>query len=94
MSQWIDLDDDDLVCEICEEKETVLPYCVSCVNKHLTLMSLFSNGWDYSESAKLRVYEAICEAHREERRGLRAAPRRLKNAQRPTVFQAFGRLNA
>ena len=68
MSQWIDLDDDDLVCEICEEKETVLPYCVSCVNKHLTLMSLFCNGWDYSESAKLRVYEAICEAHRETRR--------------------------
>ena len=70
MSQWIDLDDDDRVCEICEEKETVLPYCVSCVNKHLTLMSLFSNGWDYSESAKLSVYEAICEAHREEHRGL------------------------
>ena len=68
MSQWIDLDNDDLVCEICEEKETVYPYCVNCVNKHLTLMSLFSNGWDYSESAKLRVYEAICEAHRETRR--------------------------
>ena len=68
MSQWIDLDDDDLVCEICEEKETVYPYCVNCVNKHLTLMSLFSNGWDYSESAKLRVYEAICDAHRETRR--------------------------
>ena len=68
MSQWIDLDDDDLVCEICEEKETVYPYCVNCVNKHLTLMSLFSTGWDYSESAKLRVCEAICEAHREEER--------------------------
>ena len=41
MSQWIELDDDDLVCEICEEKETVLPYCVSCVNKHMTLISFF-----------------------------------------------------
>ena len=60
MSLWID--DDDLVCEICEERETVYPYCVSCVNKHLTLMSLVTDGWDYSESAKLSVCEAICVA--------------------------------
>ena len=61
---WADLDDDDLVCEMCEEKETVYPYCVNCVNKHLALMSLFNNGWDYSERAKQHVYEVLCECRR------------------------------
>ena len=66
---WADLDDDDLVCEMCEEKETVFPYCVNCVNKHLTLLSLFQpDTWDYSESAKLRFYEELCECRRQELR--------------------------
>ena len=70
---WADLDDDDLVCEMCEEKETVYPYCVNCVNKHLTLLSLFQpDTWGYSESAKKRFYEELCECRRQE---LRAQPR-------------------
>ena len=66
---WADLHDDDLVCEICEEKETVFPYCVNCVNKHLQLMSLFQpDAWDYSDTAKKRVYEILCEERRAELR--------------------------
>ena len=62
---WADIDDADLICEICGERETFSPYCVSCVNKHLTVMSMFQpTAWDYSESAKTRVYEVICEEHR------------------------------
>ena len=58
---------DDLVCEICEEVETVQPYCVNCVNKHLELMTLFTpGGSDLSATAKLRVYEILCEKWREE----------------------------
>ena len=53
--QWADIGDD-LVCEICEETETVYPYCVNCVNRHLELMTPFTpGGSDFSESAKVRV---------------------------------------
>ena len=64
--QWADIHDD-LVCEICEERETVHPYCVNCVNKHLELMTLLTlGGSDFSETAKLRVYEILCDKRREE----------------------------
>ena len=64
MPEVVWADDDDLVCEICEEKETVHSYCVRCVSKHLEIMSMFSDHWDISERNKEYIYELICENHR------------------------------
>ena len=64
-------DDDDLVCEICEEKETVHSYCVRCVSKHLEIMSMFSDHWDISERNKEYIYELICENHRRNQSGVK-----------------------
>ena len=72
---WADIHDDDLEGEICEEKETVYPYCVNCVNKQLTLMSLFQPGaWDHSDTAKKHVYELLCEERRAQLRQQSACP--------------------
>ena len=68
---WADIDDDDLVCEICEEKETVHSYCVRCVSKHLEIMSMFSDHWDISERNKEYIYELICENHRRNQSGVK-----------------------
>ena len=62
--QLTEIEEDDLVCEICEEKETVHSYCVKCVSKHLEIMSMFSDHWDISERNKEYIYELICENHR------------------------------
>ena len=64
MPEVVWADDDDLVCEICKEKETVHSYCVKCVDKHLQVMSMFSDHWDISERNKEYIYELICENHR------------------------------
>ena len=64
-------DDDDLVCEICKEKETVHSYCVKCVDKHLQVMSMFSDHWDISERNKEYICELICENHRRNQSGVK-----------------------
>ena len=64
---WADIsDDDDGMCEICEEIETTNRYCNVCVNKHLQLMSFLAPGrmTGLSESAKQRLYEVLCEENR------------------------------
>ena len=71
MPAWADIDsDDDAMCEICEEYKTTNRYCSMCVNKHLQLMAFLAPGLvGFSESAKQRLYEVLCE---ENRKALRA----------------------
>ena len=74
--RWADIsDDDDGMCEICEEIETTSRYCNVCVNKHLQLMSFLSPGLTgLSECAKQRLYEVLCEENRKALRSCAADP--------------------
>ena len=76
MPTWADIDsDDDGMCEICEEYKTTNRYCNMCVNKHLQLMSFLTPGLvGFSESAKQRIYEVLCEGHRKDDRSCAPCP--------------------
>ena len=61
------MDEENLVCEICEAREYDLDYCRTCVGKHLALMSFLRPGLTgFSEGAKQRIYDVLCDEHRKD----------------------------
>ena len=63
MTQWAEIEDDFLICQVCGFKEWTREYCPVCVNNMLLTMQMFADYWDISESGRKRLYEQIVAEH-------------------------------